>query len=215
MSTPSVPVGRTPVQARSRASVEQILDAAGLLLAERGAAGFTMSDLADRAGVAIGSLYRWFPAQSSVVLALAERHMAAGRNAAAEAVAAADGAPDQQLEGALRAYLAWCDDRLVVETMRAIRADPALRALDRADTQLAAETLTGLAGLPPERTPVIGLAIDLAGHLIIDLADRPPPERAALVDAFVELVRPTAVLDPPSRSAPSEAPSERRASGPT
>lgn len=196
MSAPTVPVGRTPVQARSRAAVEHILDTAGVLLAERGAADFTMSDLAERAGVAIGSLYRWFPAQSSVVQALAERHMAAGRIAAAEAVAAAEGAPDQQLEGALRAYLTWCEDRLVVETMRAIRADPALRALDRADTQLAAETLVALAGLPPERTAAIGLAIDLAGHLIVDLADRPPAERATLVDAFVDLVRPTAIVEP-------------------
>lgn len=205
MSTRDVPVGRSPVQARSRASVEQILDAAGLLLAERGAADFTMSDLAERAGVAIGSLYRWFPAQSSVVRALSERHMAAGRNAAAAAVAAAEGSPDQRLAGAMRAYLTWCEDPLAVETMRAIRADPALRALDRADSQVAAEALTALTGLPPDRTPMLGLAIDLAGHLIIDLADRPPAERAALADTFVELMRPIAILDPSPHSDPSAA----------
>lgn len=191
-----MPVGRTPVQARSRASVEHILDAAAILLAERGAADFTMSDLAERSGVAVGSLYRWFPAQSSVVRALAKRHLVAGRDAAAAVVASADGPPDRRLEQALRSYLSWCGDPLVVETMRAIRADAGLRALDRADTRIAAKALVALAGLPAERTVAVGVAIDLAGHLIVDLADRPPSERAEVIDAFVEMMRPAAIVHP-------------------
>lgn len=192
---PALPAGRAPVQARARASQDRILDAAAGLLAERGVAGCTMTDVAERAEVSIGSVYRWFPAQNALVHELALRHLAHGQQAALEAVDG-EGGPVERLERALRAYLASAADPLVVEIMRAIRQDPALRAVDRSDTATNAALLAEVVGLPPERVDAVALVIDLAGHLIVDLAERSPRQRRSMVDTFVEMAR--AAVDPPA-----------------
>ena len=54
-------------QARSLATVEVILDAAGLLLVDEGYEQTTTNRIAERAGVSIGSLYQYFPNRESVV----------------------------------------------------------------------------------------------------------------------------------------------------
>ena len=59
---------RTPqVQARLSASRERILSAALALVAEDGYAGCSVVAVADRAGVATGSVYRHFPAKAQLV----------------------------------------------------------------------------------------------------------------------------------------------------
>lgn len=53
-----------------------ILAAAGPLFARRGAAGATMADVARHAGVAVGTLYRFFPSKQALHLALLEERAA-------------------------------------------------------------------------------------------------------------------------------------------
>jgi AcrR family transcriptional regulator len=65
----------TGVQVRSRERVEQILKAAEAIVAEGGMDGLKMRELARRAGLPIASLYHYFPSSSSVVRALALRHL--------------------------------------------------------------------------------------------------------------------------------------------
>ncbi|MHC0428928.1 TetR family transcriptional regulator [Streptomyces sp. O3] len=66
-----MPYRRTPaVQARLDAQRVLVLDAAVELLAERGYAGCTMSAVAERAGLATGSLYRHFPGKSALAVEL-------------------------------------------------------------------------------------------------------------------------------------------------
>lgn len=62
-----------PVQARARQSVDQILDAAASLLDEVGLDGFNTNLLAQRAGVLVRTIYRYFPDKYAVILALAQR----------------------------------------------------------------------------------------------------------------------------------------------
>ncbi|HLI67516.1 MAG TPA: helix-turn-helix domain-containing protein [Caulobacteraceae bacterium] len=67
---------RTPQQARSRATVEAIVEAAAQILERRGPEGFTTSDVAERAGVSIGTLYQYFPDKQAILIAAARRELA-------------------------------------------------------------------------------------------------------------------------------------------
>ncbi len=69
---------KTPVQKRSRLTVQYILDAAAYILAKEGLAGFTTNRIADRAGVNISSLYQYFPDKAAILEALQRRHMEGG-----------------------------------------------------------------------------------------------------------------------------------------
>lgn len=64
---------RRPTQARSRALVNHVLDAAEVLLAEEGWHRFSTNAAARRAGVSVSSLYRYFPDRVAIVWALGER----------------------------------------------------------------------------------------------------------------------------------------------
>ena len=66
-----MPYRRTPqVQARLDAQREAILTAAAEVLAERGYAGCSVSAVAERAGVATGTVYRHFPGKAELVVEL-------------------------------------------------------------------------------------------------------------------------------------------------
>ncbi len=60
-----------PIQARSRARLRSVLDAADAVLADRGADGFTTTRIAEVAGIPVGSVYRYFPDKQAIVEALA------------------------------------------------------------------------------------------------------------------------------------------------
>lgn len=69
---PKKPV-RTPTQARSRATVEAILDGAAEVLTFRGYAKTTTNHIASAAGVSIGSVYQYFGDKDAVIAAVAEK----------------------------------------------------------------------------------------------------------------------------------------------
>jgi AcrR family transcriptional regulator len=80
VSTPTLttgPLRRVPVQGRSVARVQRMLDACAALVDEVGYDGLTTTLLADRAGVAIGSVYQFFPDKRAIVQALTLRNLEA------------------------------------------------------------------------------------------------------------------------------------------
>jgi AcrR family transcriptional regulator len=77
--TAVTPLRRVPVQERSAARVERMLDACAELLDEIGYDATTTKLIAERAKVAIGSIYQFFPDKRAVVQALALRYLAAFR----------------------------------------------------------------------------------------------------------------------------------------
>jgi len=94
---------KTPVQARSAATVEAILEGAVQVLETQGAGGFTTTAVAARAGVSVGTLYQYF-ADKNVLAAALSRKARAGM---VEAVAAAvDASADLPLEAGLEALVA-------------------------------------------------------------------------------------------------------------
>jgi len=94
----------TPRQRRSRATVDAILEAAAQVLEASGEAGFNTNAVAERAGVGVGSLYRYFPDKRAILVALGRSEMERVGRAVTDAMAsAAPGvAPDR---AAIRAFL--------------------------------------------------------------------------------------------------------------
>lgn len=66
-------IRRQPVQARSAKTFNHILDTAIVVLEETGWEGFSTNLLAERAGIGVQTLYRYFPNKLSVVATLARR----------------------------------------------------------------------------------------------------------------------------------------------
>ncbi|MFD7923794.1 TetR/AcrR family transcriptional regulator [Streptomyces sp. NPDC059740] len=64
---------REPQQARSRATLMRVLQAAEDLLVSEGIEELTMTGVAERAGVSVGSIYRRFEGKDQLVVALQER----------------------------------------------------------------------------------------------------------------------------------------------
>ncbi len=77
--TDLVALRRAPSQKRSRERVERMLRAASEVIAEQGSDAMRMGEVAERAGVSIGSLYQYFPDKGSIIRTLADRYNMLGR----------------------------------------------------------------------------------------------------------------------------------------
>lgn len=75
MPTEIAPLRRRPVQQRSAQRVEKMLEACAQLIDEVGYDGLTTTLIAERAGVAVGSLYQFFPDKRAVVQELTLRNL--------------------------------------------------------------------------------------------------------------------------------------------
>lgn len=75
MSANPTHLRRRPVQQRSAARVERMLESCAQLIDEVGYDGVTTTLIAERAGVAVGSLYQFFPDKRAVVQALTTRNL--------------------------------------------------------------------------------------------------------------------------------------------
>jgi AcrR family transcriptional regulator len=72
---------KSPVQARSTASVEAILEATVQVLVSIGKERLTTTRVAERAGVSVGTLYQYFPNKTALLQAALRRHLEAVTNA--------------------------------------------------------------------------------------------------------------------------------------
>ena len=66
---------KTPVQARSAASVDAILEATIQVLLDVGKERLTTTRVALRAGVSVGTLYQYFPNKSALLQAVLTSHL--------------------------------------------------------------------------------------------------------------------------------------------
>ena len=72
---------KAPVQARSTASVNAILEATVQVLLKVGKERLTTTRVASRAGVSVGTLYQYFPNKKALLQAALKRHMDRVRDA--------------------------------------------------------------------------------------------------------------------------------------
>lgn len=66
---------KTPKQARSQETVENIYQATTHILENVGPEKLSTNKIAERAGISIGSLYQYFPTKESIISAMIERYM--------------------------------------------------------------------------------------------------------------------------------------------
>lgn len=84
---------RKPRQARSRDTVEVLLEAAARVFRRDGWRA-TTNRIASEAGVSVGSLYEYFPNKQALLAALAERHLAVAEQGIAAALSGAHSLPE-------------------------------------------------------------------------------------------------------------------------
>jgi AcrR family transcriptional regulator len=73
MSTATYLPAREPKRERGKQRVAALLDSAAAVFAEKGYEAATMTEIAERAGAAIGSLYQFFPSKEALAEALFDR----------------------------------------------------------------------------------------------------------------------------------------------
>ena len=73
MSTATYLTAREPKRERGKQRVAALLDTGAAVFAEKGYDGATMTEIAERAGAAIGSLYQFFPSKEALAEALFDR----------------------------------------------------------------------------------------------------------------------------------------------
>lgn len=184
---------RTLAQQRSRDRLERILAVSSDLIATKGSDAMKMSEVADIAGISIGSLYQYFPDKSAVIRALAERISAASRQCIAQALADV-----RDLDGFLTAFAGLVDQYYAIflaepvmrDIWSATQADKQLRALELEESRVCATLLSEIMtrlhpGVAPEKIAATALLIWQLGEATMRLAisvDR--TEGDALVEAY-------------------------------
>lgn len=66
---------KTPVQSRSRVTVDAIFEATIQVLLSEGMARLTTTRVSERAGVSVGTMYQYFPNKQALIIALNERYL--------------------------------------------------------------------------------------------------------------------------------------------
>jgi AcrR family transcriptional regulator len=184
---------RTPAQQRSRERLDRILAVARDLIAAKGSDQVKMSEIAEHAGISIGSLYQYFPEKAAIIRALAERYSAESRKCIA---AALSGVRDRAslraaYEGLLDQYYAlFLAEPVMRDIWSGMQADKQLMTLELAESRacgalLAAAIRRVHPDADPEKTAAAAFLIwqlgEAAMRLAISLSRR---EGNAVIAAF-------------------------------
>jgi AcrR family transcriptional regulator len=169
---------RQPVQERSRETVARLLDAAAAIIDEAGVEAATTRAIAERAGVAYPSLYRFYADREEILEQLLERHLA---DLDAQAVAAEGTwqitSIEDVIDRELDLHIAYYEDHpSAARLWLSGRSSPTVIAHVRERTRVLAERMrTALIGaglIPPETDSRVLLLVVELGDRILDVAFR-------------------------------------------
>ena len=189
---------KRPRQARSRATVDAILEAAARVLREEGYEGASTNRVAEVAGVSVGSLYQYFPNKTALVGALIERHVDETMELLGSELLQASSLPLEQ--AARRLVSAMLEVHRIDPELHRVFAEQVPRVADLEDVrsvhQAAQKMIRGY--LEERRHELRELDTELAAFLIVQAVEsathgavlQQPEmlERRALVDEITELV---------------------------
>lgn len=187
---------RTPVQARSRQSVEAIVAAAAEVLEERGLPGFNTKVVAARAGVNVATLYQYFENKQAILAELSRRadreRSAFLRDVLDAAILADDWEPvvRRAVDGLVELRRS---SPAVGALRRALAATPELQQLHQRTLQANATVIEEvLLGRRPEidrdRARAIGTLFATVTFATVDRAFEHGPVDYRLIDELVEML---------------------------
>ena len=195
MATPRA--RRRPIQARSRATVDAILEATTRVLKTEGYDRASTNRIAKVAGVSVGSLYQYFPNKKALIMALLERHAERQAMTVASMLAGMQDAPiDELVRGMIRALLAAHRvdpelHRVVMEQIPSVDAVREIRKMEALLTQLIRGEMEKrrdeIRELDPELATFV-LIHTVEGLTHAAVLERPDLLGDALVDEIAELV---------------------------
>lgn len=127
---------KKPQQRRSQEMVQRILFSAKVLLKDDGFEALTTANIAERAGLSVGSLYQYFPNKEAIVLDLARDWHAQFRTALSDLEAAPPSSGWAETGATLAAILQtmaaiYRDHRDLLPALEAMRSNVELRRIDR------------------------------------------------------------------------------------
>lgn len=135
-NAPRQTLRRQPEQARARKNLSAMLDAAAQLINGCGTDGFSMAELARRAGVSKPALYRYFPNKQAVLLALARASFEQNHALLRDSLERNPGDLNAAMREAMHRYCALHrSEPFRIHLRAAMHADPELMALDFADSR--------------------------------------------------------------------------------
>ncbi|HAD09958.1 MAG TPA: hypothetical protein DCF62_10770 [Porticoccaceae bacterium] len=128
---------RRPEQLRARKTLDDILSAAKVLIGERGTEGFSMTELAQHAGLSKPALYRYFPNKKAILVELTQSVFEENRHLVARHLAATRSGKEKEV--LVKTLTAYCSVHTGEPYRRHLRAamsaDPDLVELDLADSE--------------------------------------------------------------------------------
>ena len=104
MSIEILPTAKEPKRERGKQRVAALIDAGAELFAEKGYEATTMTEIAQRAGAAIGSLYQFFPSKEALAETLFNRYAERAAASFARVEELAPGRPARELADLLIDY---------------------------------------------------------------------------------------------------------------
>ncbi|MCB0967041.1 MAG: TetR/AcrR family transcriptional regulator [Ilumatobacter sp.] len=166
----------TPQQSRSRETLDRLLAAADVEFARHGLAAATTTAIAERAGVSVGALYRFFGDKRAIADALAQRYLA---DASASFGVLLDG-----------------DDDLAATVRGLVRCAADLQCGHAGYYRLAQDLRPDGDDSPGHvvRTTLVDTFVDRLGRLGLGTT----AETRVVIELIVETVRHTLVVHPPS-----------------
>jgi AcrR family transcriptional regulator len=193
---------RAPTQARSRATVEAILDAAARIIRREGPDALTTNRIAEVAGVGVGSLYGYFPDKAAIQLCLARRMLAQGDAAVVEAVASPAGlSPTRALVRTILQLHA--TDKALRRAVMSVHIGLGHRGEHGESTRTAvaniARQLTARGLVPPDplRLFIVTRAVLGVARALVEEPDGSVPDPRVLEDELMDLIRPYLAAPPP------------------
>ncbi len=186
---------RAPQQARSRATMDRILKVGAELLDELGVEGFNTNILAERAGLGIRAIYRYFPNKLAVLVRMAEQSTEAGWAWIGDLRRASEydnwkSAVDRSIDGYYRGASRY---RGFAALRAAAQAIPELREIDnREKKRLGRELAIGLRdvgiALNGPHLAALCRTIIESSERILDIAVQSPPHEAKLLVRELKLM---------------------------